>query len=164
MRFSPKLLLAVGMLSLNVNAFEVAEFKNGMTRNEVKESLKSWRFDRVQDSAEILLAYDLQDKNSNRSMRFHFCNDRLTMLEQAMKASSRNLIIITDKYLATYGQPMKVDAGVGVISSGEKNTLAMHWRKGNDIVGLRYQQLPGGEALSVSHEVSNTCWQAPRSQ
>ena len=151
-------------LSMHAAAFEVAEFRNGMQRNQVKELLTSWRFDRVQDSAETLLAYDLAEKNSNRSFRFHFCNDRLVTLEQAMKPSVRNFIVITNNYLATYGQPMKVDAGVNVISSGEKISLVLHWRKGNDIIGARYQQLPGGEALAVIYEVSNTCWQTPRPQ
>ena len=157
-------ILLAGALSLNAAAFEVGEFRNGLTRGQVKEMLTSWRFDRVQDSAETLLAYDLPEKNSNRSFRFHFCNDRLVTLEQAMKASVRNFIVITNNYLGTYGQPMRVDAGINVISSGEKNGLTINWRKGNDIIGVRYQQLPGGEALAVVYEVSNTCWQTPRPQ
>ncbi|MBA2690452.1 MAG: hypothetical protein H0U63_06600, partial [Burkholderiales bacterium] len=90
--------------------------------------------------------------------------DRLVVLEQAMKASVRNFIVITNNYLSSYGQPMQVDAGVNVISSGEKNRLAMNWRRGSEIVGVRYQQLPGGEDLAVIYEVSNTCWQTPRPQ
>lgn len=163
MRIRWSFILLAGV-SLHASAFEVGEFKNGLTRDQVREMLTSWRFDRIEDSAETLLAYDLPERNSNRSFRFHFCNDRLVILEQAMKASVRNFIVITNNYLVTYGQPMKVDAGVNVISSGEKNRLTMNWRKGNDIIGIRYQQLPGGEDLAVVHEVSNTCWSTPRPQ
>jgi hypothetical protein len=143
-------------------AFEVAEFKSGMTRNQVRTLLDSWRFDRVQDSAETLLAYDQPDKGSNRSFRFHFCNDRLAALEQAMKPSVRSFIVITSNYVTVYGQPMKLDAGVNVISSGEKNSMALTWRKGNEVIGVRYLLLPGGEDLFIVYEVPNTCWQVPR--
>ena len=145
-------------------AFEVAEFKNGMTREQVRELLGSWRFDRIQDSAETLLAYDQPEKGTYRTFRFHFCNDRLAAFEQAMKPSVRNFIVIANNYIGTYGQPIKVDAGVSVISSGEKNGMTLYWRKGNETIGVRYQLLPGGEDLSVAYEVPNTCWQTPRPQ
>ena len=134
-----------------------------MTRDQVRALLDSWRFDRVQESAEALLAYDQPDKGSNRSFRFLFCNDHLAALEQAMKPSIRNFIVITSNYVTVYGQPMKLDAGVNVISSGEKNTMALTWRKGNEVIGVRYQLLPGGEDLFIVYEAPNTCWQVPRS-
>ena len=152
------------LLAASAMAFEVAEFKNGMTRDQVRELLAGWHFDRIQDSAETLLAYDQPEKGTNRQFQFHFCNDRLAGFEQAMKPSVRNFIVITNNYIATYGQPIKVDAGVSVISSGEKNSIALNWRKGNEIVGVRYQLLPGSENLSVAYEVPNTCWQTPRPQ
>lgn len=157
-------LLLAATISVHATAFEVAEFKNGMTRAQVKELLATWRFDRLYDSAEALLAYDQPEKGSNRSFRFHFCNDRLVALEQAMKPSVRNFIVITNNYLGTYGQPIKVGAGINVVSTGEKNNLTFNWRKGNEIIGVRYLQLAGGEDLSVVYEIPNTCWQTPRAQ
>lgn len=151
------------LLAGEAAAFDVAEFKNGMPRAQVRELLASWRFDRIEDSADATIAYDLPKKGSNRSLRFYFCNDRLAALEQSMKASARNFIVITRNYLTSYGQPLKVDAGVNVIGSGEKNAMLLNWRKGNDIIGVRYQVLPYGEDLYVTHEVQNTCWQSPRS-
>jgi hypothetical protein len=153
----------IALVSWPVQAFEVGEFKSGMDREQVRHALTGWRFDKVQNSGDALLAYDRPEKNSFRQFRFHFCNDRLVGLEQGMKASVRNFIVIASNYLQTYGQPMKVDAGVNVVASGEKNAMAMHWRRGNETLGVRYQILAGGEDLQVVHEVSNTCWQAPRS-
>ena len=143
-------------------AFEVAEFRSGMTRDQVRALLDGWRFDRVQESAETLLAYDQPDKGPNRSFLFHFCNDHLAALEQAMKPSVRNFIVITSNYVTAYGQPMKLDAGVNVISSGEKNSMALTWRKGNEVIGVRYQLLPASEDLFIVYEAPNTCWQVPR--
>lgn len=155
---------AVLALQLHAVAFEVGEFRNGMTREQVKAALAQWQFDRVRDSDDALLAYDLPEKNTNRSFVFLFCNNRLARLEQEMKASAHHLIVITNNYLNAYGQPFKTEAGINVISSGSKDTLTMNWRKGNEFVGVRYQLLPGGEKLVVFHEVGNTCWQTPRPQ
>jgi hypothetical protein len=75
------------ILSPPVGAFDVAEFKSGMSRDQVRGALAGWRFDRVQNSGDALLAYDLPEKNSFRQFRFLFCNDKLATLEQSMKAS-----------------------------------------------------------------------------
>jgi hypothetical protein len=49
-----------------------------------------------------------------------------------------------------------------VIASGEKDVLAMFWRKGMDYMGLKYALFPNGEQLSQTWQVNNNCWGAPR--
>ena len=156
-------LIVLGLiLSAPASAFDVAEFKSGMSRDQVRDALTGWRFDRVQNSGDALLAYDLPERNSFRQFRFLFCNDKLATLEQSMKASVRNFIVISNNYIATYGQPIRVSTGVNVVASGEKNAMMLHWRRGNETMAVRYQQLADGEQLAVIYEMPNTCWQSPR--
>lgn len=144
-------------------AFEVAEFKTGMTREKVKEQLKDWNFDRIQEfSSTALLAYDLPEKRTNRQFTFSFCNDRLVGFEQALKPSLKNFIIVANNYIKSNGQPYKTDANTSVLSAGEKNLLALFWRSSNEVIGVKLVILNESEQLSNIYEAPNTCWAIPR--
>jgi hypothetical protein len=144
-------------------AFEVDEFKSGMDHEKIKELLKSWNFDKVQEfSKDTLIAYDLGSKGTNRQIIFNFCNDKLVGIEQEIKPSLKNFITIASNFNAKYGQPSKVEADNNVISTGEKNTLALFWRKGLDTVGIRLLLLSSNDQILLSHQVPNICWPAPR--
>lgn len=144
-------------------AFEVDEFKSGMSREKIKEALKSWNFDKIQDfSQETLIAFDLGGKGTNRQLVFNFCNDKLVSFEQEVKPSLKNFINTVNNFNAKYGQPSKVEADTGVISTGEKNTFALFWRKGIDIIGIRMLLLPSNDQILLSHQTPNACWQVPR--
>jgi hypothetical protein len=145
------------------NAFEVDAFKSGMSKEQVKEALKSYTFDKVQDfSAQTLIAYDQPEKGSNRQFVFDFCNNKLVGMQQEMAPSNRNLVIIINNYNAKYGQPIKVSAGSNVTSTGDKNELALYWRKGLDVVGVKYNVIAPIEQLLVQYDAPNNCWQTPR--
>lgn len=157
------LLLCLGLSPLVAHAFEVDEFKSGMSRDKVKEALQSYRFDRVQEfSATTLIAYDQPEKGGNRQFIFDFCNDRLVGLQQEMKPVFRNLIVIVNNYNKTLGQPIKVDTSNNITSAGEKDVLAFYWRKGLDLVGLKYIWMQPVEQLMLQYDTSNNCWQIPR--
>lgn len=144
-------------------AFEVDAFKSGQTKEQVKEALKSYTFDKVQDfSAQTLIAYDQPEKGTNRQFTFDFCNDKLVGFQQEMAPSSRNMMIIINSYLSKYGQPFKVNAGSNVTNIGDKNELGLFWRKGADIVGVKYVVTQPIEQLLLQYDVSNNCWQTPR--
>ena len=144
-------------------AFEVDQFRAGMSRRLIMDYLVEWGFDEIEDvSADLILAYDLPSKQTNRLFKFSFCNDKLVGFEQSLKASIKNFVTVTHNYVRQYGQPIKVDAASNVVSSGEKHTLVLYWRVRHYFVGLRYINLPNGEDLSVVYEVNNNCWQAPR--
>lgn len=144
-------------------AFDVDAFKSGMTRNQVKDALKTYNFERVQDFSDTtLIAYDTPEKGSNRQFVFDFCNDRLVGLQQEMGPSIRNLMILVGNYNAKYGQPSKVSANTNVTSIGERNELAFFWRKGLDVVGVRYVTIAPVEQLTLQYETPNNCWQVPR--
>jgi hypothetical protein len=144
-------------------SFEVDQFRSGMSRAQVKESLRQWQFDQLEDvGPEILLAYDLPSKQTSRLFKYYFCSDKLAVFEQSLKASVKSLITVTQNYVRQYGQPVKVDAGNNVVSNGEKSWFNIYWRFRNDYVGLRYVNLPNGEDLTVSFEVNNNCFSAPR--
>jgi len=38
----------------------------------------------------------------------------------------------------------------------------MFWRKGTDYMGVKYVLFPVSEQLSMSWQINNNCWQAPR--
>ena len=155
--------LASICLCANAAAFEIDQFKSGMTRAQVKESLTDWNFDLIDEAGpEVILAFDGPKKETNRLFKFYFCNDKLVTFEQSLKGSVRNFVTVTQNYVRQHGQPMKVDASNSVISNGEKNSMVIYWRLRNDFVGLRYSNLPNGDDLAVSYEVNNNCFPAPR--
>jgi hypothetical protein len=144
-------------------AFEIGEFKTGLSRERVKQLLATWNFDQVIDASDdTLIVQDLPEKRTNRQWRLIFCNDKLSAFDQALAPSLKNLITTTNNYVKNYGQPFKVDANNHVLSNGEKQTLSMFWRVRGDIVGLRYFAYPNGEDLLITFESTNTCWQIPR--
>lgn len=150
-------------LATPASAFEIDEFKSGMRREKVKELLKTWNFDKVQDfSQDTLIAYDLGSKGTNRQFVFNFCNDKLVGFEQEVKPSLKSFISIVSNFNAKYGQPSKVDAETGVVSTGEKQTLGMFWRKGIDIIGIRMQLLASNDQVLLIHQSPNNCWPTPR--
>jgi hypothetical protein len=144
-------------------SFEIDQFRSGMSRAQVKDLLGEWQFDQLEDvGPEVLLAYDLPTRQTNRLFKFYFCADKLATFEQSLRGSIKNLITVTQNYVRQYGQPVKVDAGTNVISNGEKSWFNIYWRFRQDYVGLRYVHLPNGEDLSVSFEVNNNCSSSPR--
>lgn len=151
------------LAALPASAFEIDAFKSGMSREQVREALKSYDFERVQDfSATTLIAYDTPERGSHRQFVFDFCNDRLAGLQQEVAPSLRNLVIVVNNYIARHGQPVKVVANTNVTSIGERNELAFHWRRGTDVIGVRYVMTAPVESLMLIYETPNNCWQVPR--
>ena len=150
------------VFSQTVGAFEVGEFKSGMTRDQIKTTLKSWNFEKSIETADTLTVYDAADNVAARRYLFVFCNDRLVGFDQDVPGTFRNFTTITGNYNTDYGNPIKVQALNNVIASGAQNTLVIYWRKFSDIIGVRYQQMPYNEQLTLTHQISNNCWQAPR--
>lgn len=147
----------------SAQAFELDTFKSGMTREQVKEALKSYTFDKVQAfSNATLIAYDQPEKGSNRQFAFDFCNDKLVGLQQDMAPSTRNLAIIVGNYITKYGQPYKVAASSNVTSIGDRSELAYYWRRGTDVVGIKYTVTGAVEQLLIQYDSANNCWQTPR--
>lgn len=157
------LILCALLHAVPAAAFEIDSFKSGMTREQVKEALKTYNFERVQDfSATTLIAYDPPEKGSNRQFTFDFCNGKLVTLQQEMGPSIRNLMTMVSNYNSKYGQPSKVTASTNVTSIGERNELAFYWRKGLDVVGVSYVTTAPVEQLMLQYETPNNCWQVPR--
>lgn len=151
------------LAALPAAAFEIDAFRSGMTREQVREALKSYDFERVQDfSPTTLIAYDTPERASHRQFVFEFCNGRLVELQQEVAPSLRNLVIVVNNYNARYGQPVRVTARTNVTSIGERSELAFHWRQGADVVGVRYVVTAPVEQLMLVYEAPNNCWQVPR--
>lgn len=158
-----KAILAMFVSAMPAAAFEVDVFKSGMSKEQVREALKPYTFDRVQDfSAKTLIAYDQPEKGSNRQFVFDFCNDKLSGLQQDMAPSLRNVTIVLNSYITKYGQPFKVSAQSSVTSIGDKNELAFYWRKGLDVVAVKYNETLPVEQLLLQFDTPNNCWQTPR--
>jgi hypothetical protein len=156
-------LLAGLLFSPPAQAWEVGEFKNGMSRSEVELALKSWNFDKTLPvGSDGLFAYDLPSKPTGRRFLFTFCNDKLVAFDQEVEPDFRHFVTIASNYSNLYGNPLKVIPYTSVVSNGEKNLLAMFWRKGPDYLGLKYVLYPNSEQLSMTVQVGNNCWQAPR--
>lgn len=150
-------------VTYSANAFEVDAFKSGQSKEQVREALKTYTFDKVQDfSAQTLIAYDQPEKGTNRQFVFDFCNDKLVGFQQEMAPSPRNLTIIVNNYITKYGQPFKVSATSNVTSIGDKNELGFYWRRGPDVIGVKYSVTTPIEQLLLQYDVSNNCWQTPR--
>ncbi len=156
-------LLAGLLLALPAHAWQVGEFKNGMTRAEVEQALKTWNFDQTLASGnDSLYVYDLPENAAGRRFLFTFCNDKLVAFDQEIEPAFSHFIIVASNYSNQYGNPLKVVPRTNVIASGEKHLLAMYWRRGVDYLGIKYTVLPASEQLALTWQVSNNCWQAPR--
>jgi len=131
-------LIAGLLFTLSAHAWEVGEFKSGMLRTEVEASQTGRRF------------------------LFSFCNDKLVSFDQEVPPTFRHFIVISSNYSNQYGNPFKVIPVSSVIANGEKNVLALFWRKGTDFIGVKYALYPTDEQLSTTWQVNNNCWQAPR--
>lgn len=156
-------LLAGLLFGLPAQAWEVGEFRSGMSRSEVEQALKTWNFDKTLPVGnDSLLAYDLPRNPTGRRFLFTFCNDKLVAFDQEIEPDFRHFVTIASNYSNLYGNPLKVIPYTSVIASGEKNLLAMFWRKGPDYLGLKYVLYANSEQLSMTAQVGNNCWQAPR--
>jgi hypothetical protein len=156
-------LLAGLLLTLPAHAWQVGEFRNGMTRAEVEQSLKTWNFDKAMPVGnDELLVYDLASNPAGRRFLFTFCNDRLVAFDQEVEPAFRHFVVIASNYSNLYGHPLKGIPDTSVVANGEKNLLAMFWRKGTDYMGVKYVLYPVSEQLSMTWQINNNCWQAPR--
>ena len=163
MQHLPIIFILAFSASMSASAFEVDIFKSGMSKEQVREALKSYTFDRVQDfSAQTLIAYDQPEKGSNRQFVFDFCNGKLSGLQQEMAPSLRSATIVLNSYITKYGQPFMVNAQSSVTSIGDKNELAYYWRRGLDVLGVRYSETSPVEQLLLQYDTPNNCWQTPR--
>lgn len=163
MRMRKLVLLAGLLLTLPAQAWEVGEFKHGMSRAEVEQALKTWDFGKsLPVGSDGLLVYDPPDHPAGRRFLFTFCNGSLVAFDQEVEPAFRHFVIIASNYSNLYGNPLKVIPTTSVIASGEKNLLAMFWRKGADYMGVKYVLYPSSEQLSMTWQISNNCWQAPR--
>lgn len=151
------------LLSFSAHAWEVGEFKSGMQRSEVESTLKTWNFAKVVPVGnDGLFAYDNPENQTGRRFLFNFCNDKLVSFDQEVAPAFRHFIVIASNYSNQYGNPFKVIPLSSVIASGEKNVLALFWRKGTDYIGVKYALYATDEQLSTTWQVNNNCWQAPR--
>ena len=156
-------LLAGLLLTLPAQAWEVGEFRNGMSRSEVEHALRTWNFGKtLAVGNDGLFAYDLPNSPAGRRFLFTFCNDKLVAFEQEVEPAFRHFVVIASNYANLYGNPLKVIPYSSIIANGEKNLLAMFWRKGSDYMGVKYVLYPSSEQLSMSWQINNNCWQAPR--
>lgn len=156
-------LLFSTLLAFPAYAWEFGEFRNGMSRIEVESALKTWRFDKILPVGnDGLFAFDTPESQAGRRFLFGFCNDKLVSFDQEIAPAFRHFIVIASNYSNLYGNPFKVFPYSSVIASGEKDVLAMFWRKGGDFIGVKYALYPTGEQLSMTWQVNNNCWQAPR--
>lgn len=156
-------LLATALVAPTALAWEVGEFRNGMTRTEVQSALKTWNFEKTLPVGnDGLFAYDPPGNPGGRRFLFTFCNDKLVAFDQEVMPSLRHFIIIASNHANQYGPPLSIIPQTTVVANGERNLLALFWRRGPDYMGLKYVLLPASEQLSMSWQVSNNCWQAPR--
>jgi len=151
------------LLALPALGWEVGEFRNGMTRTEIEQVLRTWKFDKTLSIGnDSLIVYDSPDNAAGRRFLFTFCNDKLVAFNQQIEPAFRHFIVIASNYSNLYGNPLHVVPDTSVIASGEKNQLAMFWRKDSDYLGITYALYPGSEQLSMTWQINNNCWQAPR--
>ncbi|AAZ97683.1 hypothetical protein Tbd_1730 [Thiobacillus denitrificans ATCC 25259] len=162
-RSTTALLFAGLLIASPLHAWEVGEFRQGMNRSEVEQTLRTWNFDRIMTSgSDALFAYDLPSNPAGRRFLFTFCNNRLVAFDQEVEPAFRHFVVVASNYSNQYGNPLKVIPYSSVIATGEKNLLAMFWRKGTDYLGVKYVLYPTSEQLSMTWQVSNNCWEAPR--
>jgi len=153
--------LLAGRCSPAAQAWEVGEFKNGMPRAEVEQALKTWNFDKsLPVGNDGLFVYDLPTAPRppllSPSATTSWC------IRPGSRAAFRHFVVIasttrTCTAIRSRSSPIPVSS-----ANGETGPAAMFWRKGSDYIGRKYALYPTSEQLSMTWQVNNNCWQAPR--
>ena len=114
-------LLAGLLFGLPAQAWEIGEFRNGMSRSEVQQALKTWNFDRTLPVGnDGLFAYDLPSNPTGRRFLFTFCNDKLVAFDQEIEPDFRHFVTIASNYSNLYGNPLKVIPYTSVVASARE--------------------------------------------
>lgn len=139
------------------NAFEVEGFRSGMTRAEVDAKLRLWQ--RVSEVEPSTLSASDQLGNSSS---FNFCEGKLASMQQDLKPTLRQFVLMMRDFSSRFGQPFSSVAGSRAHQTGQIDELGVWWRHGDDFVRLHYMGTSLGEGLSTSFQVPNPCFKVPR--
>lgn len=103
-------------------AFDADGFQSGMTKKEVKEILKTWNFDKIDEEENSILAYDTI-KTAKRWFSFGFRNNKLYSLQKNFPPSMKNFIFLFNKFTSVYGKPTDSHSEISLGSSGETRSI-----------------------------------------
>jgi hypothetical protein len=139
-------------------SFDVDGFKSEMTKKEVKEQLKEWKFDVIDEKDNDIKAYDNLRKTDSRLYFFNFCDDKLVLIEKNVQPSMKNFIILVEKLTNTYGKPIDTYADTSIHTFGEQHKISIIWKIGRELITLTYNVYPNNDQLYMTYKVSNNCF------
>jgi len=126
--------------------FEEDGFKSGMTKKEVREILKTWNFNKIDEEEDLIRAYDTT-KTAKRRFVFGFRNNKLFSLQKDFPPSMSNFIYLFNKFTLVYGKPTDSHSEISLNSSGETRSIMFWWRKKFEINQLSYNVFPNNDQL-----------------
>lgn len=141
------------------HSFEVDGFKSGISHKEVLTKLNSMNFEKIIDKGTAIRAlgdYPLTPNSSFYS--FGFCDDKLVSLTKGVKGTTKNLIILFEKFSTTYGELKGAYATTQIESVGEINSISFRWEKDSDKIILNYSIVPSSERINLIYETKNKCY------
>lgn len=157
------LFLIVSALAASpVFSFEINGFKSGMTRKQVK-ALAEKKYSKIQDEQEMLTAWNIDANRIVDSILLSFCRDKLVFVSSVLDAdfSIKNIFLLTDRYLQTYGQPSRVVATSDVLARGvgESRSIVYVWRSGHEQYSLIFTYLENAAgSINLLRQTDNTCF------
>jgi hypothetical protein len=143
------IVLIIGLTILGCTitfAFDVDGFKSGMTKKEVKEMLKGWNFDKIDEEEDSVRAYDTT-KTAKRWFSFGFRNNKLTSFQKDFPPTMKNFIYLFNKFTLIYGKPIDSYSDISLDSSGETRSIWFWWKINSEIQQLSYNVFPNNDQL-----------------
>ena len=138
-----------------VFAFDVDGFKSGMTKEEAKETLKRWNFDRVDEEEDLISAYDTSE-TGQRHIVLGFKNDKLNSFQKHFSPSMENFRLLLNKLTSVYGRPSESDSETS-LNTNETRKTTVRWKRRFEIIELCYIPIPDNKALyTIVYIVSET--------
>jgi len=126
-------------------AFDVDGFKSGMTKEEVKEILEGWNFDKVDEEEDLISAYDTSERAQRRFV-LGFKNSKLNSFQRDFLPSMENFKLLLNKITSVYGRPSESDSETS-LDSGETRKITVRWKRQFEINELCYILFPDNKRL-----------------
>ena len=139
-------------------------FKNGMSKQRVKEIVDGWNFDFLQEADNTITCYDNPNKGTYRLYQFLFwlyqflfCKNELYYFRKNYKPLIKNFILIFDKLSSKYGNKIKAYSNIELTSSGETRSILLVWDMTLLRVKLHYWVFETNDSIYVEYEANNAC-------
>lgn len=160
-----QLIVAFLIILLFVQAsfsFEVDGFKSGMTREQAKNLIEKYNYDKVEFIYNSIVAMDTSGKRTGRRIVLSFCEGKLVRLRKGLQPRFDYFVRLLDEKRNELGRPIDAFARPSPVTSNfEMNSLSFFWKDGPIVIEVEYTDFGSSSQLDIGYEIGNQCWKSP---